>query len=508
MKFSVAILLAGALLWAFAPAQADSGQHSILTYHGAPDRSGHYVVEGLTWERARSLQLNRDFRPRIEGHMYAQPLYWHAPGAGAAILLLATEDNSVQAVDAATGGDLWKRSLGTPVARPSLGCGNIGPVGVTGTPVIDELTRAVYLDAMVDSPSGLRHLVFALSLKDGSTLAGWPIDVADALESEHQTFIPRDENQRGSLAILNGTLYVPYGGHGGDCGGYHGFVVGISISEPKKVTSWVTRARGGGIWAPGGISTDGKSLFAATGNTIGTEVWNDGEAVLRLAPDLHRSDEKRDFFAPPDWRTLDANDKDLGGTNPLPIDIPSGNGNQALILALGKDGKAYLLDRNNLGGIGGALTVETVSKGEIVTAPAVYPASGGVYVAFQGEGANCPSPSGDIGLTVLKIHSGPPPVITTAWCAPLRGGGAPIVTTTDGHTDPIVWITGAEGDNLLHGFRGDTGEPLFTGPDQAMAGLRHFQTPVATAARIYIGADDGIYAFDIDFTAPGKQGSR
>jgi hypothetical protein len=71
------------------------------------------------------------------------------------------------------------------------------------------------------------------------------------------------------------------------------------------------------------------------------------------------------------------------------------------------------------------------------------------------------------------------------------------VTTTDGHSEPIVWMVGAEGDNRLHAFKGDTGEPLLDGgvPKEAMAGLRHFQSLIATDDRLYVGADDKIYAF-------------
>ena len=69
------------------------------------------------------------------------------------------------------------------------------------------------------------------------------------------------------------------------------------------------------------------------------------------------------------------------------------------------------------------------------------------------------------------------------------------MTTTDGHSNPIVWVLGAEGDNQLHGFRADTGETLFAGPHQAMAGLRHLQTLIATEDRLYVAADGNIYAF-------------
>jgi hypothetical protein len=93
----------------------------------------------------------------------------------------------------------------------------------------------------------------------------------------------------------------------------------------------------------------------------------------------------------------------------------------------------------------------------------------------------------------LKIRAGSPPRMSTAWCAAFRGAGSAISTTTDGHANPIVWILGAEGDNRLHGYRGDNGETLFIGPP--LPGLRHLQTLIATDDRIYFAADGAVYAF-------------
>lgn len=495
MKRPLSTLVAAALITALeltTSLGAEPERQSVLTYHGDPARSGNFIVPSLTWDRASSLQLDGNFHARISGHVYAQPLYWRGSEASSGTLLVPTEDNVVHAIDAVSGQERWQRSLGKPVPRSSLPCGNISPLGVTGTPVIDVSREAIYLDAAVETTSGPRNQVFALSLKDGKPLPGWPVDVMEALAREGQSFVARDQNQRGALAILAGNIYVPFGGHFGDCGQYRGFVVGISLSDPRNIRSWATRARGGGIWAPGGISFDGTSLFVATGNTFGARSWSDGEAVIRLAPGLHRSDDKRDFFAPSDWEALDARDADLGGSNPLPLEAPGGGG-PPLILALGKDRKAYLLDRNNLGGIGGQLAVATVSERSIMTAPAAYAAADGVFVALQAEGTRCPTQAR--GLLALKIRPGLPSAMTTAWCGSVRGRGAPIVTTTDGHSNAIIWIVGAEGDNQLHGFRGDTGEPLFTGPGQAMTGLRHFQTLIATEDRLYVAADGRIYAF-------------
>ena len=64
--------------------------------------------------------------------------------------------------------------------------------------------------------------------------------------------------------------------------------VNAAIADPASVDSFTTRARGGGIWGQGGITGDGQSLFAATGNTFDAATWGDGEAVMRFAPSLAR----------------------------------------------------------------------------------------------------------------------------------------------------------------------------------------------------------------------------
>ena len=477
-------------------AQAGSNTLSVTEYHNGPDRSGHYVVPGLTWDRARNIHATAGFRGDIQGHVYAQPLYWHPSGSSRGLIIIATEDDAVYALDSKTGTVVWKRSLGDPVSSSSLSCGNIDPLGITGTPVIDAGLQAVYLDAFVRQSDGPQHLIFGLSLRDGSTLPGWPVNVSTAAERMGLHFNSRDQDQRGALTIAGGRMYVPYGGHFGDCGVYHGWVVGVSLQDTKNVVAWETRARGGGIWAPGGVSYADQSLFFATGNTMATWGWSDGEAVIRLGLDLESSGLSRDFFAPRDWRELDDNDADLGGTAPLLLSAPSGRGSAPLLLALGKDGKAYLLDWQNLGGIGGALVARMVSGGPIRTAPATFRLGDNALVAFQGEGIDCPNGVENVHLTVLRISGEPKPGIGTAWCGSFEGEGAPIVTTSDDNgANPIVWIVGAEGDNRLHGYRGDTGEELTKATGETMQGLRHFVTILAAEGNLYVAADDRVYAF-------------
>jgi hypothetical protein len=90
--------------FAFAQSPQAAAEGNVLTYHGAADRSGTYKVPGLTWERAKSVHLDEAFRPHITGHVYAQPLYWRTQDSDSGRLLVASEDNNVDVLDARTGG--------------------------------------------------------------------------------------------------------------------------------------------------------------------------------------------------------------------------------------------------------------------------------------------------------------------------------------------------------------------------------------------------------------------
>jgi hypothetical protein len=478
-------------------AAAESATAEVLEYHGDAARSGHYVVPALTWEAARRVHADPNFHAQVAGPVYAQPLYWHPPGSSRALLLVATEQNLVYAFDSQTGALVWKVSIGPPVPRATLPCGNIDPLGITGTPVIDEHSQALYLGAMImdEVSHAPRHIIVGVALKDGSVLPGWPVNVEAALKGAGRTFNSPVQNQRGALTVAGNTVYVPYGGHWGDCGDYRGWVVGISLDPAHTMHSWSTRARGGGAWATGGPSSDGKGIYVATGNTMGASQWSDGEAVVHLSLDLAFSADPADFFTPSNWRQLDATDADLGGTNSPLLSVPGASPSE-LVLALGKDGNAYLLDRHKLGGIGGSLLMQKVSRSAIRTSPAYFTTNDAAFVAFQAPGADCPGRRhGD--LTVVKITGGSAPTLSTLWCGVAKGRGSPIITTTDGRTNPIVWIVGAEDSNRLRGFRADTGEVVFDGGGaaEAMGQVRRFQTLIAIDQHVYVAADERVYAF-------------
>jgi len=472
------------------PAVAHALSSPVTTYHNDLYRSGQYVVANLTFKNAARMHVDSRFAGVVNGSVYAQPLYWRALDSNDGEVIVATETNHVVALDATTGAVLWDHLLAPPVQQGTLPCGNIAPEGITGTPAIDPSTGSVYVAATALSGRSVVSAVYGLSLKNGHTLPGWPVNVGSSLSRIQ--FSPLAQGERGALALANGRLYVPYGGRYGDCDDYHGIVVAIGIAHQAVTAAWETLAVRGGIWSVGGVTMADNDLFVTTGNTSGAAKWSGGEAIVHLSAALENPNSLADYFAPSDWQHLDEADLDLGGSNPMPLDV----GGRRLILALGKDGNAYLADRTNLGGRGGELAREPVSTGEIIGGLASWPEPGGVLVAFQGSAAagKCASHNG---LTVLRVTGGSKPTITTRWCAALDGAGDPIVTSTNGRDERIVWAAGAEGDNRLHGFSAANGAVVFAGggPGDAMQNLRHMSTLLAAQGRIYVPADGRIYAF-------------
>lgn len=480
-----------AILVAALPASAGAG--SVVTYHNSIHRDGAYVIPQLTQAAAANMHRDTGFNASVSGHIYAQPLLWKPNESGRGLVIVATESNSVYALDEASGATVWQKQLDPSVPLSQLPCGNIDPSGITGTPVIDPASARLYLDAMTKAKSGPRQMIYALSLADGSIVSGWPLDVQAALAAQGITFSSATQGERSALLLFRNALYVNYGGNFGDCGSYNGTVLQFQTDPPSLAASWQTRANGGGIWAQGGIAGDGEALYVTTGNTFGASNWSDGEAIIRLRPGLAHSNDKKDFFAPSNWQDLDNSDQDLGGTEALPLNIAiAGQKPAKRVIAFGKDGKAYLADRGNLGGVGGEIQAVQVASGAIRTAPAIYQTDAQTMVAFTNSGSSHCSGSNVTMLNVAPSGSSP---VSFAWCAKFSGGGAPIVTTTDGVSEPIVWVVGAEGDNLLHGFNALNGQAVFSGSGTTMSGLHHFQTILATRKRFYVAGDSNVFAF-------------
>jgi outer membrane protein assembly factor BamB len=301
------------------------------TYDRTPDRSGVSVSSPVPGA------VRRSWTAAVDGAVYAQPLI-----VGTEVIV-ATESDTVYALDTSSGAVRWSRHLAAPVTG-GLPCGNVSPSGITGTPVADPATGRLWVVTFTDQPS-YQHTLWELDLATGRTVSQRLIDVSGS--------DPRAQQERGALVLLGSRVYVPFGGLYGDCSDYKGRVVGAPVSGSGPLVTYTTpNQREAGIWAPAGEAVRDGSLYVATGNGTPYNQVDDSDSVLRLSPDL----QVEDRFTPANFESLSANDQDLGST--APALLPDG-----LVFQVGKQGVGYLLDGTRLGGTGGELSSSNVCEG-------------------------------------------------------------------------------------------------------------------------------------------------
>src|SRR6266568_2291144 len=468
-------------------------QVNVTQEHNNASRNGVYIDAAFTPEAAANLTRDLNFNGTISGNVYAQPLYVEG-GPNGPTIIEVTESNNVYALDATTGLPIWSRTdIGSPVSNTP--CGGFNPTGITGTPVVDLASRRLFFDALING-SPTKHFIYSLNVDTGATTPGWPVDVNATASYNGINFVSTAQEERGGLALVNGIVYVSYSGYLGDCGNYHGWVVGVDINNPSTVGAWATTAIGGGIWGHGGVASDGTNMFVVTGNTFNTGGnWMGGEAIIRLQAGPIWSGQPTDYWVPTNWLSLDNSDTDLGGVSATVIDVPGATPSQ-LVLALGKDSNAYLINRNNLGGIVAPVAQANVSgvvnRG---TSAVTYHTSQGTYFAFHNDGN---------AVSAYKVTAANPPTIVSGWSVGQSGRGSPWVTTTDGTNNFIIWVVGVQGDQRLHGYNADTGAVIYAGggANELMSGTRQWNTGMVARGRIYFGADNKVYAFRLPSGTP------
>ena len=302
--FSISSFVAAGLWSAILPTNA---QVNVTQYHNHGSRDGLYIDSAFTLSAAANLTRDLNFNGTIEGDVYAQPLYIEGGPGGRAMVIAVTESNNVYALDAVNGSVIWERNVGRRCRYPISHALLICSMGITGTPVVDLASRALFLDAMTTPDGGatIKHLILSLNVDTGDINSGWPVDVEAMAQYNGTTFDPVTQQQRPALAIVGNILYVGYGSIQ-DCDLFHGWLVGVPINNPASVTAWATSARGGGIWGVGGVASDGTNPFVTTGNTFNTGGnWSGGEAVIRFQPGPIFTGQPSDYWAPTNWFQLD-----------------------------------------------------------------------------------------------------------------------------------------------------------------------------------------------------------
>ncbi|MEA2697406.1 MAG: hypothetical protein QOI66_1677, partial [Myxococcales bacterium] len=461
------------------------------------------------------------FSTPITGEVNAQPL------VSQGVLLVATQANNIYGLDAETGAVLWSRNLGNPFLSSDIGCPDISPtMGITSTPVIDRATNTAYLlsKAYVSGNAGaVRWYAHAVDVASGQERAGFPVAIAGTASNDAtQVFDARKHGQRAGLLLMDGVVYAGFGSHC-DIVNYIGWVVGISTSGQIK-TLWTTesgpgRTDGAGIWQTGGglVSDGSGSILFSTGNggaVMGPIAGTSppkvlAESVVRLKVQGDGTLAATDFFSPYDAIPLDAWDGDLGSGGV--VGLPAGNFGTTqfpnLMVAQGKQGYVYLLDRDHLGGIGNgagggdAVVNRTGPYGGFWSKPAVWPGDGGyLYIPSASPGNSAGGSAGNLRVLKYGVDGTGKPALSLAGTSSDAFGfssSAPVVTSDGTRSgSALVWIIWSpDGSGAGAQLRAYDAVPSNNVP------VLRFSTPIGKAAkftppgvgsgRIYVGTRDG-----------------
>lgn len=502
-------------------AMAGEALGSGVTNSGDDLRTGWYPDEpSITPGLVSGGTFGQLWSTPVEGQVYAQPLLDDGT------LLVATETNKVYGLDPTTGALQWSQplNLGTPWNPNDIGCGDLTPsIGVTATPVIDPATNIAYMThkTYASGSSGeARWYMDAIDVPTGVEEPGFPVLLSGAAQNApSRPFQPTTELQRPGLLLMEGVVYAAFGS---DCDHppWQGWVFGVSTAGTIKAR-WIAEesGEGAGIWQSGaGLTSDGPgNILLSTGNggvpstpTPGNAPpTNLGQSVVRLQVQSDGSLKATDFFAPFDAESLDSWDADFasGGVTGLPDAYFGTPGIPRLAVAVGKDGYVYLLNRDDLGGIGQGPSGsdEVVQRigpyGGVWSRPGVWPGEGGwVYIPTASGGNSAGGSSGNLRVYQYGLSGAGKPTLSLQGTSSDAFGfssSAPVVTS-DGTTpaSALVWIVWAPN-------AGGVGAQLRAYDPIPVAGkpVLRFSAPIGTsskfaipgvgAGRLYVGTRDG-----------------
>jgi outer membrane protein assembly factor BamB len=401
---------------------------------------------------------------------------------------VGTENDTIYALGAKTGKVIWKLRVGTPASTsvvdsaPTLsgGCGDINPLGITGTPVIDPARDEIFAgeETVVgaDDWQHVQHWVVAVSLVTHKELWHRQVDPPGGNQASHY-YIPA-EQQRPALTLYNGRIYVEFGGLDGDCGQYHGYVV--SVPEPGRgplASYQVPTRREGAIWGTGGafVSSVG-DMYVATGNGSSDSLssFDEGNSVVELSPALERVG----YWAPSNWVQLNDNDWDLGSAGPVAVPGTS------LLFVAGKPAAngsfGYLMKTTPLGGIGkGAFT------GALCPGGGAFGADATDVIGAGGHGRTyvyAPCGSGTVAVEVDTSAM----TFRRVWSASTGSPDGPPVVAGG-----LVWALNW-GSGGLYGMSPTTGQVVL---ERTTAPLEHFATPSIGDRMLLVPTQEGVEAW-------------
>ncbi len=357
----------------------DVGNTAVTTYHNDNVRSGQNLNEvKLNTSNVNVNTFGKRVSYPVDGQVYGQPLFMPAISIGGSlynVVYAVTENDSVYAFDAdqsAVTPPLWHTSFINPSAGITTvpitdvynkyGGQDIHPIiGITSTPVIDSGTGTMYVVVATKENGKYIQRLHTLDLTTGKDKAGSPIEIQASVSGKgydsvngRVSFNEKTQNQRAALLLLNGNVYISWAAFG-DSDPYHGWIIGYHYdgSGFQQVGVYNDSADGqeAGIWLGGGgpAVDSGGNIYISTGNgtfDLGTGGNDSGDAFVRLS--TQNGLQMTDYFSPFNQNCLDGRDNDLGSGGSLILPDQPGS-HPHLIVGIGKEGRVYLIDRDNMG---------------------------------------------------------------------------------------------------------------------------------------------------------------
>jgi fibronectin type 3 domain-containing protein len=540
----------------------------------------------LTPANVNSTSFGKLFSTTVDGQVYAEPLYMEnvviTTGANQGthnVVFVATQNDSLYAIDSNTGAILWQDALltpehgGTVTAVPSsaVNSGDISPeIGITATPVIDPTTNTIFVEAksqeVASNGTHFEHHLYAINLGSGAitkevliadsigdTVVSGPSVAGTGAGSSGGVvkFDALRQLDRPGLTLVNGNIYLAYASHG-DNGPYHGWILGYSESTLALTAVFNVNPNGSddGIWQSGGSlayeTVNGNTyLYFETGNgtfdtTLTPSPFNSslmipnegdyGDTFLKLEIDgstpaagsldatnningwgMHVAD----YFTPINEGNLSAGDTDLGSGAPLLLPASAGSAaHPDLMVGSGKEGRIYLIDRNDMGGYGGDAAgdgnsgtdnvVQETATGAIngsLDTPTFY---NGVlyYVGGYGDEARTFTVANGVMSSTSTTQS------TDSYAFP---GSTPTISTNPTGGNAIAWDIAGPGTSQLRAYNASQGysSEIYTSNQagnsrDALGSAVKFTVPTVADGEVFVGTTNSLVVYGLlqQATAP------